>query len=100
MERYKVFLSPKAHRDLDKIYAYIADSLLEPDTALALVERIEGGILSLDTLPYRCPERKTGAYANVGYRQLFVANYTVVYRIDEQNKRIVVVTVRYSKSQF
>lgn len=58
MERYKVFLSPKAHRDLDKIYAYIADSLLEPDTALALVERIEGGILSLDTLPYRCPERK------------------------------------------
>lgn len=51
MERYKVFLSPKAHRDLDKIYAYIADSLLEPDTALALVERIEDGILSLDTLP-------------------------------------------------
>lgn len=100
MERYKVFLSPKAHRDLDKIYAYIADSLLEPDTALALVERIEGGILSLDTLPYRCPERKTGAYANMGYRQLFVENYTVVYRIDEQNKRIVVVTVRYSKSQF
>lgn len=100
MERYKVFLSPKAHRDLDKIYAYIADSLLEPDTALALVERIEGEILSLDTLPYRCPERKTGAYANMGYRQLFVENYTVVYRIDEQNKRIVVVTVRYSKSQF
>lgn len=100
MERYKVFLSSKAHRDLDKIYAYIADSLLEPDTALALVERIEGEILSLDTLPYRCPERKTGAYANMGYRQLFVENYTVVYRIDEQNKRIVVVTVRYSKSQF
>ena len=100
MERYKVFLSPKAHQDLDKIYAYIADSLLEPETALALVERIEGGILSLDTLPYRCPERKTGAYANMGYRQLFVENYTVVYRIDEQNKRIVVVTVRYSKSQF
>ena len=100
MERYKVFLSPNAHRDLDKIYAYIADSLLEPDTALALVERIEGEILSLDTLPYRCPERKTGTYANMGYRQLFVENYTVVYRIDEQNKRIVVVTVRYSKSQF
>lgn len=100
MEQYKVFLSPKAQRDLDQIYTYIAGSLLEPDTALSLVGRIEDGILSLDTLPYRCPERKTGAYANIGYRQLFVENYTVVYRIDESKKQIVVLTVRYSKSQF
>ena len=28
--------------------------------------RIEDAILSLETMPYRCPERKRGAYANRG----------------------------------
>ena len=62
--------------------------------------RIEDAILSLETMPYRCPERKRGAYANRGYRQLFVENYTVVFRIDEAKKTVIVVTVRYSPSEF
>lgn len=71
-----------------------------PGTALALVERIENEILSLDQMPYRCPVRQTGAYANRGYRQLLVGNYTVIYRVDEVKKQVIVVTVRYSPSNF
>ena len=51
-------------------------------------------------MPYRCPERKQGAYANRGYRQLFVENYTVIFRINEAQKMVIVVTVRYSPSKF
>ncbi len=51
-------------------------------------------------MPYRCPERKRGVYANRGYRQLFVENYTAVFRIDEVKKTVIVVTVRYSPSEF
>ena len=68
--------------------------------ALNLVDRIEGAILSLETMPFRCPERKQGAYANRGYRQLFVENYTAVFRIDEAKKTVIVVTIRYSPSKF
>ena len=68
MEQYSVKLMARARRDLDGIYAYIAKTLLEPGTAMSLVEKIEGQILSLSTMPYRCPERKRGAYANRGYR--------------------------------
>lgn len=50
----------RALRDLDGIYAYIAETLLELGTALALVKRIEEQIFSLDHLPYRCPERRRG----------------------------------------
>lgn len=73
-------------RDLDGIYDYIAYRLLEPETALKLVSRIENAVLSLETMPYRCPERKRGAYANRGYRQFFVENYMVIFRIDEVKK--------------
>ena len=36
--------------------------------------------------PYRGAERKVGAYAENGYRQLFIDNFTAVYRINETNK--------------
>lgn len=100
MDKYSVKLLSRALRDLDGIYDYIANTLLEPGTALDLVNRIENAILSLETMPYRCSERKRGAYANRGYRQLLVENYTAVFRIDERKKLVVVVTVRYSLSEF
>ena len=33
-------------------------------------------------------------------RQLFVENYTAIFRIDEAKKTVIVVTVRYSPSEF
>ena len=100
MDKYNVSLTSRALRDLDSIYVYIAQTLLVPETALGMVDKIEKEILSLEEMPYRFPERKTGAYANKGYRQLFVGNYTVIYRIDEKRRQVIVVTIRYSPSQF
>lgn len=93
-------LTSRALRDLDGIYAYIATTLIEPGTALKLVGEIEDAVFSLEQLPYRCPERKAGAYANRGYRQILIKNYTAVYRVDEAKKQVIIVTVRYSQSQF
>jgi len=64
------------------------------------VNELENAILLLEQMPYRCPERKRGVYANRGYRQLFVKNYTVIYRVDEKTRTVLIVTVRYSPSQF
>ena len=100
MDKYSVKLMERALHDLDSIYDYIAHTLLEPWTALNLVDRIENALLSLAMNPYRCPERKHGVYANRGYRQLFMENYTAVFRINEAKKTVIVVTVRYSPSEF
>jgi len=100
VDEYRVTMLDYAYRDLDSIYDYIANTMLEPGIALNIVDEIETAILSLDIMPHRCPERKIGAYASNGYRQLFVGNYTAIFRIDEENKHVVVVTIRYSSSQF
>ena len=100
MDKYEVKLMGRALRDLDGIYTYIAETFQEPGTALKLVETIEQEIFSLDHMPYRWPERRRGIYTNRGYRQLLVKNYTVIYRVDEANKQVIVVTVRYSPSDF
>lgn len=100
MDDYTVLLTPRALRDMDGIYAYIAETLLEPGTAAALIDRLEQGVFSLEKMPYRCPERRRGAFANKGYRNMFIENYTVIYRVDEDRRQVIVVTVRYSKRAF
>ena len=42
---------------------------------------MEAGIFSLEEYPYRCAERKTGRYANRGYRELIVDSYIIIYKI-------------------
>ncbi|MBU7007575.1 type II toxin-antitoxin system RelE/ParE family toxin [Phosphitispora fastidiosa] len=98
--KYSVKLLPRAYCDLDGIYTYIAETLIEPGIAVKLVDSIEEAIFSLESVPQRGALRKTGTYANKGYRQLFAGNFTVVYRVAEAKKMVLVVTVRYSKTQF
>ena len=100
MERYNIKFTDQSLQDMDAIYTYIRRSLLEPATASNLLDRIETAVFSLEQLPYRCPIRTRGIYANQGYRQLFVENYTIVFRIDEERKHVVTVAVRYSHSRF
>ena len=100
MVKYQVRITPQAFRDIDMIYDYIARYLLEPGTANKLVDEIEAGIFSLEEMPNRGAPRRIGNYANKGYRQLFIKNYTIVYRIDETEKQVIIVTVKYSGSDF
>ena len=100
MDKYEVKLSRRALEDLENIYEYIAREIKAPETALALVDLIESEILCLDKMPQRGAERKVGIYANRGYRQLFIKNYTVVYRIEESSKIVIIITVRYSPREF
>lgn len=100
MDKYSVKISPQAFDDLDKIYEYIARKIKAPETAATLIDRIESEISGLDQLPQRGAERKVGIYANRGYRQLFVKNFTVVYRVDEAAKEVIIITVKYTPSVF
>ena len=100
LNKYEVKISPRAALDIDNIYCHIADEFKNIGAAEKHASMLEEAILGLDMFPYRGAERKTGAFANKGYRQLFVKNYTVVYRIDEDRKLVIIVTVRYTPSSF
>ena len=100
MVKYQVIISPRAYQNIDDIYEYIAKNLFATQAAMNLVDKLEEAILSLETMPQRFSKRQVGAYANRGYRQLFVKNFTVIYRIDETAKKVFIITVRYSKSHF
>ena len=100
MSKYKVKLTPRAASDIDEICRYIADEFKAKEAAEEHARLLQEAVLGLAEMPYRGAERRVGAFADKGYRQLFVKNFTAVYRIDESNKTVIVVTVKYSRSNF
>ena len=100
MDKYVVKLYARAYRDLEDIYTYIAENLLEPGTALNMADELENAIFSLEQLPERGAIRRVGAYANGDYRQLFVKNYVIIYRVLKRKKEVHIITVRYTPCSF
>ena len=95
MEKYEVMLYPKAYRDIDEIYAYIALEKLAPENAKGQTDRIWDAIDSLETFPQSHQDRLVGRYAGKGYKQLLINNYVAIFKIDEKKKTVYVVTVQY-----
>ena len=95
MDKYKVMINPRAIRELDNIYEYIANEKLAPENAKGQVDRIKKAVLSLDAFPQSHQERNEGRYAGKSYRQLLIDNYIVIFRIDEPHKTVYVVTIQY-----
>lgn len=95
MDKYKVMINPRAIRELDNIYEYIANEKLAPENAKEQVDRIKKAVLSLDTFPQSHQERNEGRYAGKSYRQLLIDNYIAIFRIDEPYKTVHVVTIQY-----
>ena len=95
LDKYKVKVNPRAIRELDHIFDYIANEKLAPENAKGQVDRIKKAILRLDTFPQSHQERNEGRYAGKGYYQLLIDNYIAIFRIDEQDKTVYVVTIQY-----
>lgn len=100
MVKYTVKLMQRASGDLDDICNYISDDFKEIGTAEKMADVLGDAILSLDEMPFRGSVRRTGAFAHRGYRQFFAKNFTIVYRIDEDRKMVIIVTVRYTPNSF
>ena len=95
MNKYNVKVNPRAIHELDCIYEYIANEKLAPENAKEQVDRIKKAILGLETFPQSHQERNEGRYAAKGYHQLLIDNYIAIFRIDEPNKTVYVLTIQY-----
>ena len=96
MKQYDVKISRMALSDMEQIYSYIADRLLEPDTAMAQYNRIAEAIQSLNILPERCALVESEPERTQGLRQMLVDNYSVFYIVGEDT--VSVARVLYSAS--
>ncbi len=64
MDKYEVKLYARAYRDMEDIYAYIANNLHDPNAAQNIIDEIENAVFSLELMPERGAVRRSGIYAN------------------------------------
>ena len=62
MDKYDVMLYPRAFRDIDDIYAYVAHEKLSPENAKGQTDRIWEAIKSLEKFPESHQERLVGCF--------------------------------------
>lgn len=100
MDKYEVKLYPRAYRDIEEIYAYIALEKLAPENAKGQTDRIWNALKTLEKFPASHQDRLEGRYAGKGYKQLLIDNYIAIFKIDEPKKTVYVVTVQYHGRNF
>jgi toxin ParE1/3/4 len=81
---YQVVLSPKAVRDLETIVRYI--SLSNPETASLLGQRLLEKTKELGQFPLK--GQKVPEFDDSNIRQLILKPYRIVYKVEEEKKRI------------
>lgn len=94
-DSYKVGYSIDALDDLREIYAYIANKLLVPETAVAQLERIRREVRSLDFMPARYALVEWEPWHSMKIHHLLVDNFIVYYLVDDEKKAVTVVRVFY-----
>ena len=96
MKQYNVRITGKALTDMEAIYDYIADELLNPDAAMGQYNRIADTVESLKAFPERCRVFDSQPEHDLGMRQIPVDNYTAIYVI--QGDDVIVLRVLNSAS--
>lgn len=81
---YAVIFSPKAVRDLEVIVRYI--SLTNPSAARRVGESLVEKTKELSQLPFK--GQKVPEFDLPNIRQLILKPYRIVYRVEEDKKRI------------
>lgn len=95
MDKYKIVLNARAYRDLDEIFKYISTDLQSPENAQGQTNRLWNELKELNTFPQSHQERIIGTYAGKGYRQLLIDHYIAIFKVDEPNKTIRIITIQY-----
>ena len=91
---YRVKITPRAERDLGRIYHWI--QALDSDSAAKWYWGLKDAIGTLRENPKRCPVTPE----NRNLRQLLYGNranvYRVIYRVVEKRKEVDIVHIRHS----
>lgn len=89
MKEYHVKITRRAALDMEAVYRYIADELQAPENAMGQYNRIADAVLSLANMPSRCALVHFQPERSMGFRQLTVDNYLIVFVLDGDDATVI-----------
>ncbi|MCL2811805.1 MAG: type II toxin-antitoxin system RelE/ParE family toxin [Clostridia bacterium] len=86
---YRVQLAEEAKRDLRDIYEYIAFSLLEPEIAMNIKQRIVDELKSLRQMPCRYPIYQEEPWKSRELRRINIGNYCGFFLVAQKSVQVI-----------
>lgn len=90
---YKILRTDKAEDQLRDIIYYIADDSASIDTALGYLDKIEKAINRLQEFPNSGSIPRYSILRKQGYRVVIVGNHLIFYKVDDQEKGVVIYAI-------
>ena len=94
MEKYKVIIVAKAKNDIENILYYLLDRNVWKTLVYKIKNLIYSSIFWLEYFPQKCP------FYIKDYRRLLVKSYSIFYKIDEENKIVIVYNVLHQAQNY
>ena len=91
--KYKIITTEKADEQLREIIFYIADDSGSVDIALNYLNKIEKAINKLEDFPMSGSVPRYSILRKQGYRVLIAEKYLVFYKVNENEKTVIVYAV-------
>lgn len=98
-DTYKIIFTNTAKNELKSIYVYISRELKMDNSAKKLMKKIEQTILMLGKSPCLARKVKIKPYG-YEYHKLIIDKYIVLYRVNKNNKEVVIYRVLYEKRDY
>lgn len=97
---YAVYRTDKANDQIYDIVRYIAMDAGNVEIALSYLERLETAINSLRDLPYQGSIPRYRILKRQGYRVLIVGKHLIFYKVQEEQKRVIIYAVVDSRREY
>jgi toxin ParE1/3/4 len=97
MTVYKVKVTKQAYKQMREIVHYIANELLSPEAAVKLIDKMQEAVKGLSEFPKKYSIVDEEPWRSAGVRKIVVKNFLIYFWVDDENMRVQVTAVIYSK---
>jgi len=97
---YTIKLTSDANNDINQIVVFIHLESKDRVTAISYLGLLEGSVLSLERLPERGSNPRYKILRNQGYKFLVIKRHLIFYKVDHENKVVIIYRVLHNKSQY
>lgn len=97
MNEYEVRVTRQALEQMKDIVHYISNDLMAPDVANKLLDKMRAEITKLLSFPKKYALIDEEPWRTEGIRKIVVKNFLIYYWVDDENNRVQVTAVIYSR---
>ena len=98
--KYKIIIEKYAQEDLENIYNYIKDDLVNTDAAVKLLNKFIDKFETISMFPDSSPLLDNEYISNKNIRKLLVDKYIAFYEVDHSNKEVKIIRILYGMMNY